>query len=253
MLIGDRQGVKETGWPHLAVAVIRGANCPLGQETLRPGGMPYNRRMASSSDGDPVGGGSHSSRNASRHRAMLASAPRVVVVGCTGSGKTTFARGIARLLDVPHVELDSLNWEPNWTAAETDVFRQRAREALAGDAWVVEGNYSAVRDLVWPRAAMLVWLNLPFRVVWWRLLWRTLRRAVKKEELWNGNREIFTTQFLSRDSLFVWQVRSYGRLLRTIPEALEQPEHAHLEVVTLRSAGVVREWLAGLGDASGQT
>ena len=53
-----------------------------------------------------------------------------MVVGCTGSGKTTVARSLARLLDAPHVELDSHNWEPNWTAAQTDVFRQRVRDAL---------------------------------------------------------------------------------------------------------------------------
>lgn len=197
-----------------------------------------------------AGGASHAGRSAADYRDTLASAPRIVVVGCTGSGKTTVARGLARLLGVPHVELDSHNWEPNWTAAQTDVFRERVREALAGDGWVVDGNYSAVRDLVWPKAALLVWLNLPYRVVLWRLLWRTLRRVVNKEELWNGNREVFRTQFLSRDSLFIWQMRTFGRIRRTIPQSMEQPEHAHLDVVVLRSPRAVREWLAALGEAT---
>ncbi|MDE2861442.1 MAG: adenylate kinase [Chloroflexota bacterium] len=189
---------------------------------------------------------------AADHRDTLANAPRVVVVGCTGSGKTTVARSLARLLDVPHVELDSHNWEPNWTAAQTDVFRERVRDALAGDGWVVDGNYSAVRDLVWPRAALLVWLNLPYRVVLWRLLWRTLRRVFTREELWNGNREEFRTQFLSRDSLFRWQADSFRRIRRTIPAAVEQPEHAHLDVVVLRSPRGVRDWLAALAGALDQ-
>ena len=84
---------------------------------------------------------------------------RVVIVGSTGSGKTTLARQLSRLLDVPHTELDALNWEANWVMAPTDVFRQRTQDALKGDAWVVDGNYSAVRDLVWPRATVLVWLT----------------------------------------------------------------------------------------------
>ena len=199
---------------------------------------------------DPrAGDASHRRRTAAEYHDLLTSAPRVVVVGCTGSGKTTVARSLARFLDAPHVELDSLNWEPNWTAAPTDVFRQRARDALTGDAWVVDGNYSALRDLIWPRASLLVWLNLPYRVVSWRLLWRTLRRVFTREELWNGNREEFRTQFLSRDSLFRWQLDSFGRIRRNMPESIAQPEHAHLEVVVLRSTGEVREWLAGLGDA----
>ena len=212
--------------------------------------MPYNWRMPppESSDRRPADA-SRVRRTAAEYRDIVVGAPRVVVVGCTGSGKTTVARTLARMLDAPHVELDSLNWEPNWTAAQTDVFRQRTRDALTGDAWVVDGNYSALRDLIWPRASLLVWLNLPYRVVSWRLLWRTLRRVFTKEELWNGNREEFRTQFLSRDSLFRWQLDSFGRIRRNMPESIAQPEHAHLEVVVLRSTGEVREWLAALGDA----
>lgn len=216
--------------------------------------MPYNWRMPPPESSDPRAcDASHRRRTADEYRDLLASAPRVVVVGCTGSGKTTVARTIAGLLNAPHVELDSLNWEPNWTAASTEVFRQRARDALTGDAWVVDGNYSALRDLIWPRASLLVWLNLPYRVVSWRLLWRTLRRVVTKEELWNGNREEFRTQFLSRDSLFKWQLDSFGRIRRNMPESIAQPEHAHLEVVVLRSGREVREWLAGLVDALHQS
>src|SRR3972149_10212063 len=89
---------------------------------------------------------------------------RIVVIGTTGSGKTTLARRLSQLLDIPHVELDALNWEPDWVQAPTEVFRQRTEEALRGEAWLVDGNYSAVRDIVWPRAGTLVWLGFRFLV-----------------------------------------------------------------------------------------
>jgi adenylate kinase family enzyme len=73
---------------------------------------------------------------------------RISIVGTTGSGKTTLARSIAQSLQFPHVELDSLHWEPNWTTALLPVFRSRVSEALQGDRWVVDGNYSIVRDIV---------------------------------------------------------------------------------------------------------
>ncbi|MBI2856316.1 MAG: adenylate kinase [Chloroflexi bacterium] len=172
--------------------------------------------------------------------------PRIVIVGSTGAGKTTLARHLSRLLDVSHIELDALNWEANWITAPTDVFRQRVWNALVGETWVVDGNYSAVRDLVWPRATALIWLDYPLRVLAWRLLRRTLRRTLRKEELWNGNRERFLAQFLSRDSLFLWLLRTYWRRRRNYPLLLEQPEHSHLEVVHLRSQGETRVWLSTL-------
>ena len=62
-------------------------------------------------------------------------------------------------------------------------------EIVAGDGWVVDGNYSAVRDLVWDRADTVVWLDLPRLVVVRRITTRSIRRVVRREELWNGNRE----------------------------------------------------------------
>ena len=73
---------------------------------------------------------------------------RISIVGTTGSGKTTLAKKIAETCKSPHVELDQLQWEPDWTAVPTDVFQERVRQALQGDRWVVDGNYSKVRDLV---------------------------------------------------------------------------------------------------------
>ena len=171
---------------------------------------------------------------------------RIVVVGTTGSGKSTLARKISHLLDVPHVEMDALNWEAGWVAAPTEVFRQRVQDALAGDAWVTDGNYGNVRDLVWPRATAVVWLDHPLRVVAWRLFRRTLRRSLTKEELWNGNRERFLTQFFSRDSLFIWLLKTYWRRRRTYPLLLKQPEHSHLKVAHLRSQRETDDWLSGV-------
>lgn len=84
---------------------------------------------------------------------------RIIVIGTTGSGKTTTARAIAERLGILHVELDALNWGPDWTEVPWEVFRQRVSEAVAGDHWVVNGNYSKSRDIVWPRADAAVWLD----------------------------------------------------------------------------------------------
>ena len=114
---------------------------------------------------------------------------RVVVVGTSCSGKTTLARRLSQVLGSPHVELDAIHWEPGWQERPVDEVRRMAGEAAAGERWVMDGNYSAVRDIVWGRATAVAWLNYPFRVVLWRCLCRTIRRAITREELFSGNRE----------------------------------------------------------------
>ena len=99
---------------------------------------------------------------------------RIVVLGTTGAGKTTLARQIAEALDMPHVELDYYRFRPNWVEVPNDEFRERVRKALRGDRWVADGNYGLARDVIWPRATMLVWLDYPIYVVMWRLFWRTI-------------------------------------------------------------------------------
>jgi adenylate kinase family enzyme len=174
----------------------------------------------------------------------LAGRRRIVVLGTTGAGKTTLARRLAGRLGLPHIELDALYWGPGWTAIPTDLFRERAAAATASDRWVADGNYGAVRDIVWPRADLLVWLDYPLAVSFWRLTRRSLRRGLTGEELWNGNRERLRTQFLGRDSLFLWALKSHGRQRREYPAQFIRPEHAHLAVVRLRSPRAARRWLA---------
>jgi adenylate kinase family enzyme len=172
---------------------------------------------------------------------------RIDVVGTTGSGKTTMAGRLAERLGLPHVELDALYWGPDWTPVSLELFRQRIVEALSDDAWVVDGNYGMVRDLVWPRIDTVVWLDYSLAVIMARLLWRTIGRSVTGQELWHGNRESLRTSFFSRDSILLWGLQTYRRRRRNYTSLLGQPEHAHLAVVHLRSPRAARVWLATVG------
>jgi adenylate kinase family enzyme len=171
---------------------------------------------------------------------------RIVVVGTTGSGKTTLACQLSQRLGIPHVELDALYWAPNWTPVAVAVFRERITQALHGDAWVVDGNYSKMHDIVWGRADTVVWLDYALPVIMGRLVWRTFRRLITREELWNGNRERLWDQLFSRDSIFLWALQTYRRRRREYPILFEKPEYAHLTVVRLRSPQSARDWLLSL-------
>ncbi len=168
---------------------------------------------------------------------------RIAIVGTSGSGKTTLARQTSQRLKIPHVELDALNWGPNWTEAPIEVLRSRVEKALSGDAWVVDGNYSKIRSVVWSRADTIVWLDYPFPVVMGRILHRTIRRVVLREDCCNGNRETFQKAFLSRDSMIVWVIQTYQKNRRQYSTLFQQPEFAHLKKVILTSPKMAQRWL----------
>jgi adenylate kinase family enzyme len=137
---------------------------------------------------------------------------RVVVIGTTGSGKSTLAERLAAQMGLRVIELDALFWGKDWQPVPLELFRHRVERETRDDGWIVVGNYNQVRDLVWPNADTLVWLDLPLSLVMWRLVRRTVQRASSKEELWGtGNRESFRNAFLSRQSILLWALKSHRR------------------------------------------
>lgn len=172
---------------------------------------------------------------------------RIIILGNAGSGKTTLARQLAQRLDLTHTEVDSLYWDPGWTPAPKEVFRERVSQAVQTDRWVLDGNYSTARDILWPRADTAIWLDYPLPVTFWRLFWRTMRRTLGGEELWNGNRERLADQLFSRDSLFLYVLKTYRRRRREFPALFQQPAYQHLTVVHLRTPRETEEWLQSIG------
>ncbi|HEX8731690.1 MAG TPA: hypothetical protein VF725_06475 [Ktedonobacterales bacterium] len=171
---------------------------------------------------------------------------RIVVLGVTGSGKSTLAAELARRLGAPHIELDAIFWEPNWTPAANEAVRARAAAAVAGDAWVVDGNYHQTRDLTWPRAETFVWLDYSMSVIFARLFRRTLWRGLFRVELWNGNRERLWPQFFTRDSLFIWALTSQPKHRREYPLIPTDAATAGATFIHLRSPRATARWLAAL-------
>lgn len=170
---------------------------------------------------------------------------RVIVVGGPGSGKSTLARRAARALSASHVELDSIWWQQGWVHVEPVEFRNAVRDVLdSAPRWVVDGNYvDEIAQSVWPLADTLVWLDFPRRTGFRRAVLRSVRRLLRKQELWNGNRErldVLSPQSLRR----LWsRWPSYSERIRVLLDSTDIP---HLTVVRLKSSEEVRRWLESL-------
>ncbi len=167
---------------------------------------------------------------------MIQASPpkKIIVVGTSGSGKSTLAKRLSDVLQISHVELDALFWEPHWAQASTEVFIKKVALAIEAPSWVVEGNYRKVRETTWKRADTLIWLDYPFHLVFTRALIRTIRRTWTQEPLWNGNRESFRKSFLSKESILIWVFQTYARRKAEYSELLSRPEYSHLQVLRFR-------------------
>jgi adenylate kinase family enzyme len=168
---------------------------------------------------------------------------RVSVVGTSCSGKTTFAKNLSRILNVKHIELDAINWLPDWVERPKEEFLSLVEEAAAGNAWVFDGNYTRTREIVWARATTIVWLDYSFPRTFYRALNRTTRRAFTGETMWSGNRETFGMAFLSRDSILLWVLTTYHKKRRRYSELLRDEKLSEKEVFIFRHPSQAEKFL----------
>jgi adenylate kinase family enzyme len=175
---------------------------------------------------------------------VLPDLSRVVVIGTSCSGKTTFARCLARRLDAPHVELDALYWLPGWLERDKAAFVGLVADRTADAAWVVDGNYRAIRQLIWPRATAVIWLSYPFPLVLWRALKRTVHRAITGQEICNGNRETWRKALFSRESILLWVLTTYHRRQRDYTRLFAAGDYPNAAKIRLQRPAEAAGFLA---------
>ncbi len=178
---------------------------------------------------------------------------RVHVIGNSNAGKSTLAAELSRVLGLPLVELDALNWMPGWVglnATDPAAFEQRIDTAVAGERWVVAGSYTQFSQRVfWDRLDTVVWLDLPMHQLVWRMLRRSWRRARHKELLWGTCTEKFWPQLMvwrGEESLLWWIVTQHGRKRRQMQAFMADPRWSHIRFVHLRSTREITRWVQGL-------
>lgn len=168
---------------------------------------------------------------------------RVVVLGAGGAGKTQLANAISRRRGLPVVHLDPIFWRESWTPAPRDEARRELDAVVAGERWIVDGDFLGAGDARFERADTVIFLDLPRRTRIRRVLWRLVRdRGRSRPDLPDGAGEGLDLAFLR----WTWR---YPREQR--PRVLERLAAVEADVHRLRSPAAVRRYLESLGPESG--
>lgn len=167
---------------------------------------------------------------------------RILVVGVTGVGKSTFCELLSERTGIPHVEIDGLFWGSDWT--KRPEFEADVDGFLAQPGWITEWQYSTqLGDLLPSSAELVVWLDLPRTLARRRLIRRTIRRRLRREVLWNGNVEpplhVFFTD--PQRSILRWEMQTHGKWRRRMPGIVGR--FPDLPIVRLSRQAEIDAWL----------
>lgn len=169
---------------------------------------------------------------------------RINVIGTSGSGKTTFGRDLARVLNLQFIEMDAVFWGPEWYFPPDEEFFPKLTEILQGEKWVLDGNYTRTMGFKWDRVQAVVWLNFSFQRTLYQAVSRALKRLFAREEIWpgTGNRENLKMLF-SKDSIVLWTIRGYHKHIKRNIGYINAEEFSHIHFHRIRSPGEAQKFL----------
>jgi len=173
---------------------------------------------------------------------------RINIIGTSGSGKSTFAKKLAKKLKYPYIEMDRIFWGPEWYWPPDEEFFINLESALECEHWVLDGNYTRTIHIKWREVTTVIWIDLPFLTTFFQAVRRAVKRSISGEEIWPGtnNRENFLKSFFSRDSIILWTITSYRRVRRKCLTYMKDERFSHIKFLRFRSHKDAEKFLNSL-------
>jgi len=169
---------------------------------------------------------------------------RINVIGTSGCGKSTFSKKLAQALNVPYLEIDKIFWGPDWTFLSDELLFEKLTTELSAPGWVLDGNYSRTTPVKWKNVQLVIWLDFSFTRVMFRIIKRTLSRAVTQTELWEGtnNRESIKNIFTGK-SMITWSAQTFNDNRTKYNATMRDKEYQHIKFVRLTNPNEAKIFL----------
>jgi len=176
---------------------------------------------------------------------------KINVVGTSGSGKSTFAKRLAKQMSYPYIQLDELFWLPNWQETPDDEFFQKVAKALDRPNWVLDGNYKRTTPIKWKDVDVVIWLDYSFWLTFWRACKRAITRIITKKELWPGTGNIETWgRLFSKESVVWWTIITHHQNRFKYQALMEDPKFQRIRFYRLGRPKEAERFLATLKKSS---
>ncbi|HYJ91136.1 MAG TPA: hypothetical protein VEV84_07505 [Pyrinomonadaceae bacterium] len=165
---------------------------------------------------------------------------KIIVIGSSGAGKTHFSSELSERLGIELVHIDKIYWQPGWTEPSKDEWKAKLAEILKGDAWIIDGNYTATVEMRLAACDTAIFLDIRRTLCMWRVIRRTFRFFRRsRPDMADGCREWLDFQFL----LFVW---NYPKVTRPRIMTMLKAAEPTTRIIYLRSPREVKQFLKGL-------
>ncbi len=155
-------------------------------------------------------------------------------IGTSGSGKTTFSKSVANILNIKYIELDSLYWNANWVESDDTEFIRKIKVIITYEKWVIDGNYSRFRNVFESKLDTIIILDYPFFFTLFRIVKRTFKRYIRNEQLWHQNTESLS-MILSKESIVLWMLNTYFKRRKMYSKILLNKNQINTKIIRLRS------------------
>ena len=173
---------------------------------------------------------------------------KINVIGTSGSGKSTFAKHLAKKLNYLLIEMDEIFWEKDWKHLNDEDFKSQLKIRLdSNENWVLDGNFSRTTEVKWKEVDTIIWIDYSFPRTLFQAIRRAFQRIYSQKELWpdTGNKESLTRLF-SKESIVLWTIQTYHQKKKRYSELFIDTEYKHVNIIRLQSPKECKTYLSQL-------